>query len=153
MRRLDKKGEGTPVWIIIALALGILVLIVVALGFTGTWGTLWSKITGWTGGEESLSDASQVCKIASSSNDEPALNKARNVQGLSDVNLRKLDDTLKLTYKDADGNDVDAGVNSAKLGEEEISLTINGQTVKISKEKVVSGVTCEILKSKGLIVY
>ena len=38
---MDKKAEGTPIWLVIAIVLGIIVLVVVALGFiTGFEGLL-----------------------------------------------------------------------------------------------------------------
>ena len=157
MRSLDKKGQGTPIWIIIALVLGILVLVIIALGFTQGWGKLWGKLTSWTGEADSLSDAEQACNVAAAASDTPALNQVRDVEGLSDDNLRKLDDSLKLEVPEvpAVGNTpkvdaVAAGPNADKLGSEDIDL---GNGITISKDKVVSGITCEVLKSKGLITY
>jgi len=80
---MNKKAQGTPVWIIIALVLGLVVLVVIALGFGAGWSELWQKMNVFTGGG-SLATIGQACQIACSSNDVNSYCKQnRDIKGLS----------------------------------------------------------------------
>ena len=138
----NKKGQGgTPIWIIIALVLGILVLVVLALGFTQGWGNLWAKLTGW-GGTDTLSEVTQDCQIANSKQDAAALEKTRTIKGMSDTQIKQL------------GFSPDQ-LTTAMEGEAQ-NKDVLGQLVVIEKKGdslVVRGPSCTILEQNGLINY
>lgn len=95
----NKKAEGTPIWIIIALVLGLLVLVMMAFGFTKGWGNLWTKMTDWTGGGAgTASSLAQTCSLACASGDINSYCKTpRSVSGLTDVQTTDLVKSVKKT--------------------------------------------------------
>jgi len=141
-----KKAEGTPIWLIIALILGIIVLVVIALGFTQGWNNLFQKL-GILGEANSLSSAGQSCQLACGVGDSTSFNQqARTIEGLTDTQLV----ALGVTTDEIDTLD-DKGVEitvEAKKGEVELgSFKVSGK----GEDKVVKEITCKILAGKTLI--
>ena len=58
----NKRGEMT-IGLIIALAIGVIVLILMTMGITGTWGKLWNQVTNIGGGEANIQTIEQACKL------------------------------------------------------------------------------------------
>jgi len=82
MRKINKKAEGTPVWIIIALVLGLIVLVIIAVGFAGGWTKLFEKFRIFGG--TTLSTIGQSCQVACAANDKTVYCfESRTVTGLT----------------------------------------------------------------------
>jgi hypothetical protein len=63
----NKKGEMT-IGVLVTIILGLIVLVVIALGFSMGWSELWEKVNVFSGGG-SLSSAGQACQVACASGD------------------------------------------------------------------------------------
>jgi hypothetical protein len=59
---VSKKGEMT-IGLIIALAIGVIVLILLTMGITGTWGKLWDQVTNIGGGKTNIQTIEQACEL------------------------------------------------------------------------------------------
>lgn len=64
---MNKKGQDLSIGTLILIVLGIVVLVLLILGFSMGWGNLWEKINIFQGGS-SVESVIQSCKIAASSN-------------------------------------------------------------------------------------
>lgn len=67
-RGLNKKGQDLSIGTLILIVLGIIVLVLLILGFSLGWGNLWEKINIFKGGS-SIGDVVTACKIAVTSQD------------------------------------------------------------------------------------
>ncbi|MBT4166482.1 hypothetical protein HOE04_05570 [archaeon] len=56
----NKKGEGMS-WILITFILAMIVLVVLAIGFTTGFKNTWQKITGFGGGDSNVADIVRNC--------------------------------------------------------------------------------------------
>ena len=122
---MNIKGEGTPVWIIIAIALGLIVLVVMALSFTGGFQQIWDKLNVFAG-TGSLTTIGQACQIACTSGDVTSYCKqARSAGGLTQAQVNEIE-------KKVEGSTT----NSTAPGK------IDGK---------FSGVTCKNLANAGII--
>ncbi|HUS51347.1 MAG TPA: hypothetical protein VMZ91_14355 [Candidatus Paceibacterota bacterium] len=92
MRKINKKAEGTPVWIIIALVLGLIVLVIIAVGFAGGWTKLFEKFRIFGG--TTLSTIGQSCQVACAANDKTVYCfESRTVTGLTQQQVNTLKGT------------------------------------------------------------
>jgi len=63
---MNKKGSEMTIGTLVVIVLAIIVLVVLALGFTTGWNSLWSKISpylGGGGGGSNVASAKQACEI------------------------------------------------------------------------------------------
>jgi hypothetical protein len=59
----NKKGDIT-IGLIIALAIGVIILMLLTMGITGTWGKLWDQVTNIRGGEVNSNIIIQACSLS-----------------------------------------------------------------------------------------
>src|SRR3989338_5253621 len=59
----NKKGSEGTTWTIIVIILALIALVVLVVGFTGGWGKLWSRVTGFFGGSN-VDSVVQACETA-----------------------------------------------------------------------------------------
>jgi len=64
---VNKKAQDLSIGTLILIVLGIIVLVLLILGFSIGWANLWEKI-GIFGGSSSISDVVTACSLASTSN-------------------------------------------------------------------------------------
>ena len=64
---LDKRGQELSVGTLILIVLGVVVLILLIMGFSMGWSTLWEKINIFTGGGSSVDSVVEACKISAAS--------------------------------------------------------------------------------------
>ena len=62
--KLNKKGQDLSIGTLILIVLGIVVLVILILGFTMGWENLWNKINVFGGGTSSISDVTIACRLA-----------------------------------------------------------------------------------------
>jgi len=60
----EKRGEGTPVWLLIAIVLGVIVLVVIALGFVGGFEGIIDRLNIFGG--STLANAAEACGVSCS---------------------------------------------------------------------------------------
>lgn len=65
---MNKKGAEMTIGTIVIIVLALIVLVVVALGFTTGWRNLWDKVNVFSGGK-TLATLAQSCSIACESGD------------------------------------------------------------------------------------
>ena len=65
---LNKKGQDLSIGTLILIVLGIIVLVLLILGFSLGWSNLWEKINIFKG-SSSIGDIANACKIAVTSQD------------------------------------------------------------------------------------
>lgn len=66
---MDKRGQGSSsIGVIIAIALGVLLLVLLVFGVSGGFGTLWSKVTEIGGTDNNIADVARGCEVACASN-------------------------------------------------------------------------------------
>ncbi len=66
---VNKKGQDLSIGTLILIVLGIVVLVLLILGFSLGWSNLWEKINIFQGGS-SIESVIQSCNIAASSNSQ-----------------------------------------------------------------------------------
>jgi len=59
-----KKGAELTIGTIVIIVLALVVLVVLILGFTGGWGNLWGRISGFFGTGENVDSVVQACQVA-----------------------------------------------------------------------------------------
>jgi len=122
----DKRGAEMTIGTLVAIILGLIVLVVIALGFTMGWQNLWEKLTGFGG--SSLATVGQACQIACTGGDANAYCKqARSIKGLTlDQAALLQKNTAGATVEKYEGTSVDevsdnnwkvTGINCAQLKE------------------------------------
>jgi len=62
----NKRGQGLEVSTLILIVLGVIILVLLVLGFSMGWGNLWEKVNIFQGGS-SIESVIQGCKVAVSS--------------------------------------------------------------------------------------
>src|SRR3990167_7818143 len=62
--KLNKKVQDLSIGTLILIVLGIVVLVILILGFTMGWENLWNKINVFGGGTSSISDVTIACRLA-----------------------------------------------------------------------------------------
>ena len=62
-KRMNKRGQDLSIGTLILIVLGIVVLVLLILGFSIGWGNLWEKINIFKGGS-SIADVITACKLA-----------------------------------------------------------------------------------------
>lgn len=67
VRKLNKKAQDLSIGTLILIVLGIIVLVLLILGFSIGWGNLWEKINIF-GGTSSVGDVVTACNLAVTSN-------------------------------------------------------------------------------------
>lgn len=91
-KMMNKRGAELAIGTIIVIVLGLIVLVVVALGFTQGWQNLWEKVNVFAGGS-SLSTVGQACQIACAANDVTGFcTQGRDIKKLSATNAKVLKD-------------------------------------------------------------
>lgn len=65
---MNRKGAEMTIGTIVIIVLALIVLVVVALGFTTGWKNLWSKVNVFSGGNN-LATVGQACSIACEAGD------------------------------------------------------------------------------------
>lgn len=68
MKEMNKKGQDLSIGTLILIVLGIIVLVLLILGFSLGWSNLWEKINIFKG-SSSIGDIANACKIAVTSQD------------------------------------------------------------------------------------
>ena len=68
----SRKGSEMTIGKIVIIVLALLVLILLALGFSMGWKNLWDKITNFSGGSSTIDSVKQSCQIACDSNSKVA---------------------------------------------------------------------------------
>ena len=68
VNKLNKKGQDLSIGTLILIVLGIVVLVLLILGFSMGWGNLWEKINIF-GGTSSIGDIVTACRLAHTSQD------------------------------------------------------------------------------------
>lgn len=68
VNKLNKKGQDLSIGTLILIVLGIVVLVLLILGFSMGWDNLWEKINIF-GGTSSIGDVVTACKLAVTSQD------------------------------------------------------------------------------------
>jgi len=68
MEKMNKRGQDLSIGTLILIVLGIIVLVLLILGFSLGWSNLWEKINIFKGGS-SIGDIANACKIAVASQD------------------------------------------------------------------------------------
>lgn len=66
---LNKKAQDLSIGTLILIVLGIIVLVLLILGFSMGWSNLWNKINVFRGGS-SVGDVATACKLAANSDDK-----------------------------------------------------------------------------------
>ncbi len=101
---MNKKGAELTIGTIVVIVLALIVLVVVALGFTTGWTKLWEKINIFGGSSTNLVTIAQACKVSCTADDRTAFClQKKSVQGvLSDG---KIPPTLTSTGKPSDKAD------------------------------------------------
>ena len=69
MVRINKRGQDLSIGTLILIVLGVIVLVLLILGFSIGWGNLWEKINIFGGGN-SIGDVATACSLAASSNNK-----------------------------------------------------------------------------------
>ena len=64
---MDKKGDMT-IGMIIAIALGVLLLVLLVFGVSTGFGNLWGKITQYGGMDNNIADVTMGCEVACAQN-------------------------------------------------------------------------------------
>ncbi len=65
---MNKKGAEMTIGTIVIIVLALIVLVVVAIGFTTGWKSLWDKVNVFSGGK-TLATVGQACSIACEAGD------------------------------------------------------------------------------------
>ncbi len=65
---MNKKGAELTIGTIVIIVLALVVLVVLILGFTGGWGNLWGRISGFFGGGSNIDSVVQACQVACTTN-------------------------------------------------------------------------------------
>lgn len=60
-KRLNKRGQDLSIGTLILIVLGIIVLVLLILGFTIGWNNLWDRVTGLGGGSITIDDVVNSC--------------------------------------------------------------------------------------------
>ncbi len=60
----DKKGSEMTIGTLVIIILAVIVLVVLAIGFTTGWENLWGIFMGLTGGRENVDDIVRACQTA-----------------------------------------------------------------------------------------
>jgi hypothetical protein len=68
----NKKGQDLSIGTLILIVLGIIVLVLLILGFTIGWGNLWDKINIFSG-TSTIADVVTACRLAATSQDTYSL--------------------------------------------------------------------------------
>jgi len=172
----NKRGAGEDIWIIIAIVIGVLALVLIAVGFTTGWSNLWEKFNLFTGGKGSLSSAAEACTITCGKGEAGKTawcGDTMDVKGLTLAQLQTLNLNIKdnagkmqfgtvdltsgnLIYiKDSNSQEVIPTDNAVAIGRTVTSpdkVRITVKAVSQSKQTAdVSGITCSNLKEKNLI--
>jgi hypothetical protein len=129
----NKRGAEFTIGMLIAIVIGIVVLVIVIIGFVGGWNNLLDKLNIFGGGDD-LGSVGQTCALACSAGNTNGFCKTgRDVKGLTDADLGKLgtfDSTNNKLALSAGGN-----------------LKVGGNT----NDREVDGLTCSMLKTANLI--
>lgn len=66
MRKIldNKKGAEMAISTIIVIALGLVILVILIMGFSSGWSNLWEKVTGFGGGKVNVQSVIQGCELA-----------------------------------------------------------------------------------------
>ncbi len=127
---MEKTGQGTPIWVIIALVLGLVVLVVLIIGFTQGW----DKVRDWFTPSSNLAAIQQNCETACVTGVKADFCALREVRGIADAELNKI-------AREISGGQECGGTDRIN-GE-------NGQYVDCKRKK--AKVTCETLANIDLI--
>lgn len=88
-KEMNKKGQDLSIGTLILIVLGIVVLVLLILGFSLGWENLWEKINIFGGGTNSVNDVATACRIALSSQDKYTLcDKTWPIKGEGDIGCR-----------------------------------------------------------------
>jgi len=68
--KMNKKGAEMTIGTIVIIVLALIVLVILALGFSSGWSNLWAKLNIFGGTAQDLSTAGQVCQIACAAGDD-----------------------------------------------------------------------------------
>ncbi len=97
---MNKKAEGTPIWLVIAIILGIIVLVVVALGFIGGFEGLLDFFDIFPG--STLAKVEQSCVFAC--NSESVAGYCVELKTVDDLEESQIPDDLKVCGEDVSGS-------------------------------------------------
>jgi len=69
MKEMNKLGQQMTLGTIIAIVLGVIVLVLLAFGFSTGWNNLWNKATTYGAGHGNIATVVQACSISCASGD------------------------------------------------------------------------------------
>lgn len=119
---MNKKGAEMTIGTIVIIVLALIVLVVVALGFTTGWKNLWDKVNIFGGGGSSLSTVSQACQIACEAGDNTGFCvQVREVKGLSSSQANLLVQVIGAQNVDVNKGTA-KGLNCGDLSKSNIGL-------------------------------
>jgi len=137
MKKINKKGAEFSIGMLIALVLGLVILVVVALGFTMGWNNLFSKFKVWSGGS-TLTTVGQACQIACTAGDSTAFCKeTRDIAQLTENQLTSTEVTFDKT-----------------AGSEKLTIKNNNKEFKVEKDGdnwKLKSITCDQLVEAKMI--
>jgi len=136
---MNKRGQDLSIGTLILIVLGIIVLVLLILGFSMGWGNLWEKINIFGGGGSSIESVISACNIAVASGSEYSYCQ----------DFKKIKINQKTEYVNCQDNRVQPNLNS--------QLECNGKTAtqsaqeyckntlskQIKKATEVNKVTCQ----------
>jgi hypothetical protein len=137
----DKKGEGTPIWLLIATILGIIVLVVVALGFVGGWDNLLERFNIFS--SSSLTTVSQACGVQCSLGEMGKIGYCNEIRSINNLEDGQLENICKEIVEN------DTACSGADI--REISGDEDYSDEKVNFDKKQVRVTCNTLEEIGLI--
>lgn len=153
----NKRGAGEDIWIIIAIVIGVLALVLIAVGFTTGWSNLWSKFNLFSGGKGSLSGAAEACTITCGKGDAGKTAWCSDVgelKGITYAQLSVLNSRLGLQ------NSTNALINLASPTKGHYNATSANPTKDVyisksdttAKQVTINGLSCDDLKQANLII-
>jgi len=140
----NKRGQGEQIWIIIAIILGVLALVIMAVGFTSGWSNLWAKFNMFGGGKSTIASAAEACTVNACGKQEAGqtyfCQNAMDVKGLTEAQVTSIVSGFDKTKVTSAGIPLDSKVLTKSV--------YNKITVKTSGSLYdISGATCNDLGS------
>ena len=150
----NKRGAGEDIWIIIAIVIGVLALVLIAVGFTTGWSNLWEKFNLFSGGKGSLSSAAEACTITCGKGEAGKTawcGDTMDVKGLTETQVKLIntgvsyDKKFLLASVDlAKGTVLDGTIVVAALSNSKKTVDVSGITCSKLKEKTLIQVDCDL---------
>ena len=141
----SNRSEGTPVWILIAVVLGIMVLVIVGIGVFGGFDALLTRLNIVSG--STLETVAQACTIACSSNSNTGYCvDVKTVKGLTDGQLEEVCKKVEPTLATGAISKCVAGAEGEVKGDRK---PFNYDVINLKKK--TASVVCNTLEEADLI--